>query len=33
MESFDTLDSGEEAVDILGDGRWPQTANQGGGKV
>ena len=34
MEKFGTLDTSEETIAILGDGRWwPQTAKQEGDKI
>ena len=33
MEKFDTLDSSEKTIAILGDRWWPQTAKQKGDKI
>ena len=32
-EAFDTLNSSEKTIAILGDRRWPQAAGQEGGKI
>ena len=33
MEKFDTLDSSEKTIAVLGDRWWPQTAKQEGDKI
>ena len=33
MEKFDTLDSSDETIAVLGDRWWPQTAKQQGDKI
>ena len=33
MEEFDTLDSGEKTIAILGERWWPQAAEQEGDKI